>query len=155
MPTLRMKGFFGHIVRGNGKTVRDFQMNEIGQRTSNTPMRVLLAAIALTVYGLTAGIAAFACPFMTTAAASHEEPCSDCPKQESCPPSACVLICQYTVENTAVVTSCDEHNLPFVSGPFPVVLHIPSLTRVHVPHRVHTRDFDSNGLYLRNRVLLI
>jgi hypothetical protein len=112
-------------------------------------MRLLLAAIALTVYGLTAG-AAFACPFMT-AAPSHEEPCSDCPKQERCPPEACVLLCSYTVETTAIVTT-DEH-APLVPVVAPA-LQLPSLTLLHVP-RAHTREFDSSALYLRNRVLLI
>jgi len=114
-------------------------------------MRLLFAIIALSVYGISAGTV-FACPFMT-AAATHEEACSDCPKEESCPPEACILLCPYTVENTAVITS-EDHHVPYV----PVVASVfaaSSLTRVHLLPRAHTREIDSSALYLRNRVLLI
>lgn len=114
-------------------------------------MRLLLAVIALTVYALIAAGTVFACPFMT-AAQSHEEPCSDCPKEERCPPEVCVLICPYTVETTAVVTT-EEHHAFAVPAAAPA-LQLPSVTRVHVP-QAHTRELDSGALYLRNRVLLI
>jgi hypothetical protein len=125
------------------------EVNKMHRRTSKITMRLLFAAIALTVYGLTAGTA-FACPFLM--AATHEEPCSDCPTEERCPPEACVLVCPYTVETTAIVTT-DEHHAAFVPVVAPA-LQLPPLTRVHVP-QAHTREFDSGDLYLRNRVLLI
>jgi hypothetical protein len=120
------------------------------QPTSKITMRLLLAAIALTVYGVTAGVA-FACPFMT-AAPSHEEPCSDCPKEESCPPEACLLLCPYTAEKTAAVKT-DEDDVPVV--PVVAIAFRPSLAGVDVVRQAQTREFDSGALYLRNRVLLI
>jgi hypothetical protein len=122
------------------------------RRTSKIAMRLLLAVIAFTVYGLTAAGTAFACPFMT-AAATHEEPCSDCPKEERYPPEACFLICPYTTEKTALTTA-DEHQIPLVLVAAPT-FQIPALTRIHGVPRAHTVDVDLVALYLRNRVLLI
>jgi hypothetical protein len=115
-------------------------------------MRFLVAVIALTAYGLSAPGMAFACPFMATAA-THEEPYSDCPKEDRYPPEACILICPYTAEMTAVITA-DEHQLPLVLA-MTSPLHIPFLSRVDVVSRAQTRELDSGGIYLKNRVLLI
>jgi hypothetical protein len=91
------------------------------QRTSNIPMRLFVTALAVLLYGMTACGPAFACPRMS-AAPGHEEPCSDCPKEEKCPREACMLLCPYTVEKTAVVTP-ENHDVPVL----PAVAFAPQL----------------------------
>ena len=115
-------------------------------------MRVLITVIARAVLGISAASTAFACPFMT-AAPAHEGPCSECPKEESCPPETCLLLCPYTVETTAIV-SIDEHHVGFLPAVVST-LQFPALTRVQVVRRAPTREIDSGALYLRNRVFHI
>ena len=122
------------------------------ERTSNIPMRLFVTVLALLLYGMTAGGPAFACPLMS-AAPAHEEPCSDCPKEEKCPPEACMVLCPYTVEKTAVVTP-ESHDVPVLTA-VALLLPIPSLTRKEAVRQAPTRELDSGELYLRNCVFLI
>ena len=154
MPILRSREEYIHLLLSciSGGTTEKFNRTKWSGPTSKIMMRVLVAVIAIAVLGLTATGTAFACPFMT-APPPHEEPCSECPKQESCPPEACLLLCPYTVERTAIV-SIDEHYVPFLPAVVST-LHFPALTRVQVVRRAPTRELGSGELYLRNCVFLI
>jgi hypothetical protein len=128
------------------------------QQTSNLSMRPLLAlAIAVTLLGVPGTSNAFTCSLMP-AADVQNEPCSHCPsdkQQESCPLSACVLICPYTVETTAVLAGeglPDAHMLPVQLSS--VLIH-PPVSDTAIPVGGLTDSFDSGPLYLLNRVLLI
>ena len=120
-------------------------------------MRALLtftvAALLLGVPGISS---AFSCPLMTPASV-QTEPCSHCPaekQQKSCPVSACILICPYTVEKTSDLTS---EGLPNALRPpvQPSILVLPSFSDAHALSVALTREADSGPLYLFNRVLLI
>ena len=120
-------------------------------------MRFLLTfAVAVVLLGLPGVSGAFDCPLPMTAGA-EEAPCSHCPdeKKESCPRSACPLICPYTVEKTAMLAA---------GGP--PVAFVPDVDRNFVPitpvfaERAITsglpaRDSKVPPLYLLNRVFLI
>jgi len=133
-------------------------MTKMLRSTSISIMRFLLTfAVAVILLGLPGVSVAFACPFMMTATA-EETPCSHCPgeKEESCPRSACLHICPYSVEKTAVVAEeaiPPPAVLPEVARSS--ILIAPPLvdrSRILTPA---ARDSDAHPLYLLNRVLLI
>ena len=126
--------------------------------TSYPVMRFLLTfTVAVVLLGLPGISSAFSCPLMTPAEV-QSEPCSHCPddKQDgSCPVSACLLICPYTVEKSAVLASegLTDTVMSRVQLSFGIVQ--PPLSDALVAVVRLTRDFDSRPLYLLNRVLLI
>lgn len=121
-------------------------------------MRLLLTlTIAVVLLGLPGISSAFSCPPMTPAEVQNE-PCSHCPddkQEESCPVSACLLICPYTVEKSAVLGR--EGLTDTVMSPVQLSSGIvyPPLSDALVAVARFTRDFDLRPLYLLNRVLLI
>ena len=127
--------------------------------TSYSIMRTLLTfTVAALLLGLPGISNAFSCPLMTPADVQAES-CSHCPadKQQrpnSCPVSACILICPYTVERTYDLASEGLANalVPPVK-PFAFV-HL-SFSDEHSLSVALTREVDSGPLYLFNRVLLI
>jgi hypothetical protein len=125
--------------------------------TSYTVMRSLLTfTVAVLLLGLPGISSAFSCPRMTPASV-QTEPCSHCPtnkQQKSCPISACILICPYTVEKTSDLAS-DAPTNALIPPVQPSTLVLPSFPDAHAFSAALTREADSGPLYLFNRVLLI
>src|SRR5215217_3444829 len=119
--------------------------------TSHSVMRLLLTfAVAVLLLGLPGISTAFTCPLMRPAEVQNDS-CSHCPndkQEESCPASACLLICPYTVEKTAVVTGegLTDTAIPLVELSRGLV-H-PPLLDAPVPVLPLTEEFDSGPLYL-------
>lgn len=130
-------------------------------RTSYLVMRNLLKLTTLMVLGALAGTNnTFACPVMTSLDHAQKEPCSHCPsgkqekKQEKeCPRSACLSVCPYASEKTAVVSFDDASNAFVVCKRFattePLRPFEPT-AKLSAVLRCNQRQ-----LYLLNRVLLI
>jgi hypothetical protein len=132
--------------------------NKMVQSTSNRTMRYFLrCAVAAMVVSLPGVSSAFTCPLMPAAEARNEA-CSPCPEekqQESCPRSACLLVCPYTLERTAVLNG-EGLTVGFVLDAqfFSAVLR-PRLSDARVQMAGAQEPFATPTLYLLNRVLLI
>lgn len=127
--------------------------------TSYLVMRALFTfTITALLFGLPGISSAFSCPLMTSADVQSES-CSHCPadkqhRPNSCPVSACILICPYTVEKTSdlAIKVLTNALIPAVQ---PSTLIHPSFSEAHALSVALTREADSGPLYLFNRVLLI
>ena|SRR5687767_1423379 len=126
--------------------------------TSNLVMGIrILLALSLVLFCLPRISASFTCPSMTEAGV-QEKPCSDCPDGEthdSCARSACLLICPYTIEQTAGLM---RHN---ATHPFTpeveqsAVFVVPSLADSPRLLSAAARVSAAGTLYILNRALLI
>jgi hypothetical protein len=122
-------------------------------------MRALLTfTVAALLLGLPGISSAFSC-LLVTPADVQTDPCSHCPpdkqhRPNSCPVSACILICPYTVEKTFDLANEGMTNalIPPIK---PSTLVHPSLSDTHAFSVALTRAADSGPLYLFNCVLLI
>lgn len=130
-------------------------------RTSYSVMRHLLNLTTLAVLLALVGMSnLFACPAMASLGRAQKEPCSHCPsekqekKQEKgCPRSACITVCPYGSEKTAVVSVDDASNALVVYRRF---ADISPLRPFEPTAEVSaTLRCNQRPLYLLNRVLLI
>jgi hypothetical protein len=127
--------------------------------TSNPMMRgvVIFTTVAM-LLGLPGTSSAFTWPLMLAASAQNNER-SHCPGEkqhdDSCPHSACFLICPYTVEKTAVLNG-EGVVLAFIleGQPSSALIRYP-LSDASLLAMGPQYAPDSAALYLRNRVLLI
>lgn len=122
-------------------------------------MRILLtAAISVLLLGLPGMSAVFDCPLPATAS----ESCSHCDgeteegeEKQSCPRSVCVLICPYTAQSAALLTSDNRTVTVLPVAALDSGLATPLVfdtARISTPTR---RAFDAAPVYLVNRALLL